>query len=637
MATIVSPDTAAPSAPWRPGPVTLSRQRKTWAAYLAVVLLGSLPMLLGASPAWQAFGIGLWLPGVGFLATGGAWIILLPLTLLLFAIAVFAWFGAGAIVAPLIIWVGAAALAGAFTGADIWGPSPWLAALLTLAAIGWLQMRAHKKKAADIAMGQQRAQIMPMAVERAQTLAASLKPEERALDDDQLGMMRYLLDRGLQPVDGFQGFDKRDQFQTAAWRYQINWIGSDLATAQTFYTPGFHGYLSLAQRNLIEKYLDKRVWRYWALESSWGHLNFTDWDPAAKDNIMLTGYYGGQVLLYMSATGDMRYAEPGSLPFRWSANKVWAHDIHTICRSIYDNFKRSAYCLYPCEPNWIYPGCNFYGMRTLVAYDRLFGTRYVEEIAGPWLDALDREFTSPAGTVVPLRSSVTGFAFPFPGSDLGLTIMANTFAPDRALRMWAPISLGMRRMFQEQDGKTIIAMPDKSIDFGNYRKGARTFGMGALMMAAQEFGDVELAQAARNTLDALSERTERNGVLYYRKGSNMANAAIAQGLLLRTGDFRDLYAKGPDPKALTGPILSDAAYPDVLVARAVNDGEALDLILAPGAQRSTQHVSFERLRPGEHYHVSGGVEAALVADEQGRAVLDVPLTGRIGLRIAPAV
>jgi hypothetical protein len=268
----------------------------------------------------------------------------------------------------------------------------------------------------------------------------------------------------------------------------------------------------------------------------------------------------------------------------------------------------------------------------------LFDTRYVEEIAGPWLDALDREFTSLAGIVVSLRSSITGFAFPFPGSDLGLTIMANTFAPERAMRMWAPISMGMRRMFQEQDGKTIIAMPDKSIDFGNYRKGARTFGMGALMMAAQEFGDVELAEAALNTLDMFSERTERNGVLYYRKGSNLANCAIAQGRLLRTGDFRDLYAKGADPRALAGPVLSEAAYPDVLVARAISDGSDLDLVLAPGTpDRATQRLAFERLRPGVRYRVSGGAEGEVMPDAQGAATLDVALTGRTRLHLAPAI
>ena len=637
MATVI--DAPRVVQPWRPGAVSLGRQRTTIAVYLAVVLLGALPLLLDASAAWKAFGIGLWVPGGGFLALGGAWTLLVPLTLLLFAVAVFAWFGTGAIVAPLIVWLGSAGLAALFVGQDIWFAGPFLAAGLALSLIGWQYYRTVRKRAADIAVGAQRSAIMPLAVEQATARRdANPKPAVRELTDDQLGSVRYLLDRGLQPVHEFQGFDKRDQFQTAAWRYQVNWLGSDLATAQTFYTPNFHGYMSLAQRNLIEKFLDRRVWDYWVLESMWGHLNFTDWDPAAKDNIMLTGYYGGQVLLYMSATGDMRYAEPGSLTFRLNGRKAWSHDIHTICRSIYDNFKRSAYCLYPCEPNWIYPGCNFYGMRTLVAYDRLFGTHYLQDVVEPWLDGLDREFTSPAGTIEPLRSSITGFAFPFPGSDLGLTIMANTFAPERAMRMFAPIAMGIRQLFQEHNGKTVIAMPEKSIDFGNYRKGARTFGMGAMLMAANEFGDVELAEAARNTLDLWSERTEQNGLLYYRKGSNLANCAIAQGMLLRTWDFRDLYAKGPDEKVFTGPILEDASYPEVLVARALSDGHDLDLVVAPGVSNgSPQRLGFARLQPDRSYRVSGGANTVLTADAQGKAALHIELAGRTSLHLTPGV
>jgi len=638
MATIAGDVGNASPRAWRAGPVTRARQRNTLLLYLALLILGAVPVATGASASWQAVGIGLWLPGAGFLAAGGLWTLLLPVTLLLFALAIFAWFGTGAIVAPPIVWLGAAALASLAVGHAIWAPAPYLAAGLTLALLGWLYWRAARRRAADVAMGRQRAAIMPMAVEQAEARrAAQPKPEVRELDDDQLGMMRYLLDRGLQPVGAFQGFDKRDQFQTAALRYQINWLGSDLATAQACYCPGFHGYLSLAQRNLIEKFLDRRVWDYWVLESLWGHLNATDWDPAAKDNIMLTGYYGGQVLLYMSATGDRRYAEPGSLTFRLNGRNAWPHDIHTICRSIYDNFRRSAYCLYPCEPNWIYPGCNLYGIRTLVAYDRLFGTSYVAEIGERWLDSLDREFTTAAGTVLPLKSSITGFAFPFPGSDLGLTIMANTFAPERAMRMWAPIAMGMRRMLKEEGGKPILALPDKSIDFGNYRKGARTFAMGAMMMAANEFGDVELARAAANTLDLWSERTEREGVLYFRKGSNLANCAIAQGLLLRTDDFRDLYAKGPDPRALTGPILDEVAYPEVMVARALGDGQALELVLVPGPSAApAQRLGFARLQPGRCYRLEGAGNLSIAADTQGRASVDVNLAGRTAFRLAPA-
>ena len=75
----------------------------------------------------HAAGLGLLLPGAGFIALGGWYLLLLPLTLGLFWLAVIAWFWAGMVVAPLGVWLGAAALAGALAGPGAWPPAAWLA------------------------------------------------------------------------------------------------------------------------------------------------------------------------------------------------------------------------------------------------------------------------------------------------------------------------------------------------------------------------------------------------------------------------------------------------------------------------------------------------------------------------------
>jgi hypothetical protein len=221
-----------------------------------------------------------------------------------------------------------------------------------------------------------------------------------------------VLDRALQPIGKLRGFDRIDQFQTSALRYQINHAGNELAEIQCAYTPSFHGYLSEAQRNLIEQYLQRQIWSYWLYETAWGHLNFTNFDPAARDNIMLTGWFGLHVGLYMSTTGDRRYAEPGSLSFRLNERTVYRHDVHTLARSVADNFASSAFCLYPCEPNWVYPICNHYGMTSLLLHDRLFGTSYVPDNLDSWLANLDREFTDESASSAARRSRAS---LPFPG------------------------------------------------------------------------------------------------------------------------------------------------------------------------------------------------------------------------------
>jgi hypothetical protein len=365
-------------------------------------------------------------------------------------------------------------------------------------------------------------------------------------------------------------------------------------------------------------------------------LNFTDWNPAAKDNIMLTGYFGAQVAMYMGVTGDMRYEKPGSLTFRLNESKAWPHDVHSITQSVYDNSVRSAFCLYPCEPNWIYPGCNFRGMITLAAHDLVFNSKFVASIRDRWLQQLDREFTNAAGNVIALRSTLTGIELPFPSSDLSYCTMANVFAPELGQKMWALVAIGMRQLLGDEDGKPIINMPNTGIDFGNYRRGSLAFMMGSLLTAAQEFGDEELALAASNTLDLRCGRVNRDGVVHYQC-SNFSNLNIAAGRIGRRGDIRGHFNKGLAPTVQTGPLLELASYPEVLVARAMSSGQDLDLVLVPGRGPGRQALGLARLVPGARYKVQDRTDIPVfTADQHGRSSIEIELTGRARLRVVPA-
>ena len=104
--------------------------------------------------------------------------------------------------------------------------------------------------------------------------------------------------------------------------------------------------------------------------------------------------------------------------------------------------------------------------------------------------------------------------------------------------------------------------------------------------------------------------------------------------LMRTGDFRKSFVVGPPESTSTGPILSGAKYPDVLVAKAVSRGSDLQLVLYPGSAAGPQAIAIERLRPGAEYAIDGSGRT-FRADEQGRASIDVDLSGRTALTIAP--
>jgi hypothetical protein len=619
------------------GPVTTSRQRRAALTYAAMCLLGLLPFVFGMPAGLKAAGIGLWIPGGGFVAAGGWAIVLFPVALAMFALAVFAWFGSGMVVAPIVVWGGAAAMAGAMTGDAIWTPGAILVPAMVVAIGISAYQRAAARKRSELQHFEARRKTLPAAVAEAIEIAAPVPlAAERELTGEDLAATRYLLDRALQPLGEMNGYDKVDQFQTSALRYQINNIGYALSMIQCHYTPNFHGYLDQAQRNLIELYLRRKIWGYWIYESAWGHLNLTNPDPADKDNIMLTGWFGLQVGMYMLSSGDRRYAEPGSLTFRLNQHRAFAHDLHSIEHSVMRNFLGAPFCLFPCEPNWVYPICNHFGMTSLAVYDRIFGTRYAEAVLENWLKSLDTEFTDYSGSVIGLRSELTGIRFPFPAGEAGFAGFENCFAPERAQRMWAIARNELKYITKpDSSGASRLVLNGRGFDFGNYRPGFAGAYAG-IMDCAREFGDYQTADAAQRALDQDCGRALDGGVLRYSKGSNLSNIMAVRARIHRRDDFRNAVTQGPPESAARGPILGGAKYPDVLVARAFSNGEDLELVLYPGANPGSQNLRLERLRPGATYVMRNGTEHRFAADNSGSADLQIELRERTGAHITPA-
>ena len=611
------------------GPATARIQRRTVMLWLLMVAIGFLPQILNLSPALKAAGLGLWLPGGGFLALGGWYTLLLPLTLVLFLASLIAWFWAGAVVAPVLVWLAAAGFAGLLAGEDGgWSLAPFAAAGLIVT--GALALRARNRAAAQAGAlrASAREAFLPQSLAEVRVMqAAQPDPCRRELTPDQIARLRYLLDRTLQPVESFDGFTIIDQFQPAALRYQINHMGFALAIAQAQYLPSFGGYMRQAQRNLIEKYLQRKVWDYWVLESCWGHLNFTDWDPAKRDNIMLTGWFGAHVGGYMLASGDHSYLEPGSLTFRLNDRKAWPHDFRTLIGSVNQNYGTAEFGQYACEPNWIYPICNHYGMLSLASHDALLGTHLVDRHLPAWLRGLETEFTDAAGSTIGLRSQYTGLPVPFPVGEAGYSYFENAFLPERARQQWAIARKELEPLIASDADGEWLRLPGEGLDAGNYRPG-HGGTISGILVAAREFGDRRIADAALAGLERCCLPAIDDGVHRYRKGSNIANATAVMGALMETGDFAATFTQGAPRTCLEGPKIEATAYPDVLVARAWSDGTGLEAVLYPGQAGGLQTIPISNLRPGARYRVHGAMADELHADDSGNAALVVMLSGR---------
>jgi hypothetical protein len=403
--------------------------------------------------------------------------------------------------------------------------------------------------------------------------------------------------------------------------------------AQFTSTPAFSGYSAEAQRNLVEKMLVPAVWRYWGLENAWGNLS-RNADPIDNDeNVMLTGFWGLQIGMY-AALNDSRYATPGALSFR-DGKHTYRHDFGSLAERCHRNVATSEFALFPCEPNWIYSICNTFGMNTQVLHDRLHGTEYAAASIPRLRAAYDAEFTRPDGCLIGMRSEHLGLTWNLWSGTAVQTPTAyflHAGLPEIAQRTWW---LLREQALSVRDGRLHFPRSTANrLDPGNYTLGRDTFAQVCALMAAREVGDEEYARAAEQTLADRPVSTQ-HGARRYADASLFANAYALLGRFGRHSGFRDLVAHGVPAAWQLGPRLAEAGYPDVLVARAVSDGLALDLVLYPGNGAVRTTLGLDRLMPGRLYAVHGAGIDTVLADARGRATLTVDLGARTEVRLLP--
>ncbi|WP_205698515.1 hypothetical protein [Conexibacter sp. SYSU D00693] len=624
------------------GPVTTSRLRRSVAAYAAMAGAGAVAArVLGARPAANA-ALGTVLPGAGYLSAGRP--VAFASTQAAFGLSLVAWLGSGNVVAPVATWAGSALHSARRPAARRGATTAVPATAAAVLASGWAA-RELAHRGAVRRRDRRNARLRALAADEAVSAAPRVEtPKGPArpqvgpeLTADELAHARWVLDRALQPVDQFEGFDKIEQFQTSSVRYQVTTLGHALSTLQFERTPAFHGYLSEAQRRLIDKWQERICWAYWAKESVWGHLAYNP-DPVPRDNIMLTGWLGYQIASYASNTGDRRYEEPGSITFRHPRGQAYEHSFHSIVHALVRGFEGSDFTLFPCEPNWIYALCNGYGVLPLPVHDRLHGTDFSERVLPSFRRAFEQEFLSVDGRTVGIRSSLTGFSLPAMTSilsDCAVIWQLSPVFPDLARGLWEVV----RDEWIEvpSTGPVRIAMKgwDK-VDLGNYKREVPATAFSAISWAALEMGDTELAARLRADAEATLDPVVDGGVKHYRRISTLNNGALLGAFAGGVSTHRRRIAGGLPEALARGPVLDGAAYPDVLVARATSDGEDLELVLRPGrddAGRQTLEVA--RLTPGRTYALRGATTEAVTAGPDGRARVDVDLDGRTEVRLVP--
>lgn len=620
------------------GAITKSRVLRLAWIYLLLLAVGSALLHGSRSDSLQIFGLGLILPGAGFLAhadfdtaQGLAHLAVALLAFAAFVISVGVWFGTGNVLAPPLVWLLAAGWAATMRHGFVQPEAIWTvytlvgaAATLTLTGmLAWFFAARRRRRLDNAWLASQASKLGEIFTATAEP-AASL-PE---MSLTHLQRLRFALDRALQPVGQFEGFETLDQFQTAATRYQINFLAYGIALTQARFAPAFGGYLHQAQTALLDKQAEHRVWSYWGLENLWGNLR-RDPDPVARENIMYTGFVALQMALFGASTGRDDFSQPGRLDLRHPSGKRYSHNFTSLVASLERGYRDSAFFLVACEPNWIYPLCNTIGTSALLAHDAQQGTARWASHAQRFRTHLEDEFLDGFGRYVPCRSARTGLALPAIGGVMPLAMpcyFLNAIAPDLAQRQW----LLLRRGLFDRSGnfRRSAFWP---IDTGNYGF-SRASAYTATALAAAELGDSAVRAACLQALEEECPGVLRGGVIHRPKASVWSHGVELMALASERNGFGKLLAKTRDA---SGPRLEALSYPEVLVASAHAEAGRLQAVLYAGVKEGAYVLGLAGLQPGLEYRVTGAMVTSLTADADGTAKLPIELAGRTCLAIEP--
>jgi hypothetical protein len=586
----------------------------------------------------QVLGLGMLVPGGGFLAHAdicqlSAWgrYSAFLLSVAAFVVALCVWFGTGNVLLAPMVWMLTAlwaasmdhgAIAPGLVG-DVYRMLGWVLVACIACGLVWTLL-ARRQRRMDNAYLLRQARVVD------QIFTANAPQNQPEMSLEHLQRLRFALDRALQPLDGFEGFEHLDQFQTAALRYQVNFLGYGIALTHARFTPAMGGYMGQAQQILIQKQEQYRVWSYWKLENLWGKLRWGA-DPIGDDNIMYTGFVALQMALFQASTGCHSFAQPGAFTLHPPSGEPYAHSLGSLLHCLDKGYAQSSFYLMACEPNWVYPLCNAISATALLAHDKQCGQTRWNAHAQRFRHHLESEFLGRKGLYVPCRSTYTGLALPAIGGVMPLAMpcfFLNALAPDLARRQW----LLLRRQLFNQQGQ-FQRRAFWPIDTGNYGW-SRGAAFAATALAAAELGDEEVYQHCMDALESACLSTSSQGVIH-RAGASVWAHGVE--LMARAGgcdQFSNLINR---PALPSGPRLEPSCYPQVLVA-AAHPGAAtgsLQAVLYGADRDAIQSVDVSGLRPFGLYATTGTQQSQVRADKDGKACLQVRLQGRTCVGISP--
>lgn len=578
---------------------------------------------------WSRLSLGLAFPGLGFALLPTIPALLLWTGALSFMLgALFIWFATGNVIAPILAWILVAIIPALIPPTRQMLISdqsiiPILLSLVVFVALAcfliWLGGAVKPPSKPRIGHVNSWHAVEPFA-----------GPKE--LTQDNLARTRFLLDRALQPLNNFNGFERKDQFQTGALRYQLQFAGYALAFVQHCSTPAFKGYMHQAQSNLIEKLRSPKVWSYWKQEALWGQFKVNA-NPICRDNIMFTGFTASQMALFAGATGDERFCNDAAFTLTTKNGRIFPANFKTMIDNLDRQHAESSLGLIACEPNWVFPLCNSIG---LVGMKR----QYSQSRPLEWSSYAERmeqmfraEFKDRMGNFVTCRSSHLGFAMPHVGGAATKALPSfflNASLPKLARENW---ELQRQEIFGHRDERLNVRLRKFwPIDIGNY-KFTRISGLAATAATARELGDEHATAALLSKLDKLYPSTTENGRFHRKHASIWAHSMELIAHVGQVSSLQEIAISQPDFNA---PHLKECPLDVAQVALAKRSESGLEIVLYPTAKENEVEITFAGLKVNSSWQLQCPKRAMrFKANQDGEISCTIPLFDRTELRLVP--
>ena len=473
--------------------------------------------------------------------------------------------------------------------------------------------------------------LMPLVVEAHEPTDLSRYP---VLDDKQLGQLNYIVRLSNQDDGDWSNMESVPDSLGAddGYRYQLAFMSYALNIAYYNYTPAYRELAERTSNNLIRKMFLFDSWSDWPAISKGVPMMDPDlksplptrYDPAV-DFVMYSGHLHQMLATHAMLFADDRFDQPDSITFSYPESypdvggKSYNYDLEGLTEELFAEFKESGWMGIECIPNAIFVMCNQHPILGFKAYDTRHGTKY--------FDAVEEEY----------KHAVAENHFLDHETDSWITLYrVKQDSPELAPRAWVDGWTGVFMHAWDRDKVESLYPTQRDQFVKRLADGTETVEAeagdpvysqdhGFMAALAAEVGDTKTQRAFLAYADRYYGPKWDGDAYYYptqeafkydgdapdvwRRVQPLASSALlAMARLTPEDGLYRIFNEPFDAQHFAEPFISDIAFPQIQVARAVYDPDVKALIftLRPGATAAkgvTVAWKINNLGSGQAWHL----------------------------------